>query len=116
MATLVIPNVEQMVTRVYANRESIGATLLDMDGEVIDLTGKTIQFRLVRLPSGNVEVNNTSATIDSAADGQVSYTPVADYPVGEYAIYFLDATSSPTKRFPYDGAKFILRVIPETKE
>lgn len=116
MATTVIPNTPQELVRVYGNREPIGMQLLDLDGAVYNCTDKTIKFRLVRLPSGKAQVNDDTATIDNASSGKVSYTPQADYPVGEYAIYFKDTTSSPTKLWPYDGARYILRVIPETSD
>lgn len=115
MTAVVIPNTEQVLVRVYGNREPIGMQLLDMDGTAINVTGLTIVFKLVRLPSGLVVVSAGSANLDSASTGKVSYNPSADYPVGEYAMYFLDTTSTPNRRWPYDGAKYILRVIPETQ-
>jgi hypothetical protein len=103
------------LARVVGNREAIGVTLKDLTGAVVDLTGRTIVFRMVALSDGSVKVNNAAATIDDAEDGEVSYTPTASDvdTAGDYAMYFLDTTSVPHKRWPYDGAVWLLRLVSE---
>ena len=109
-------NTEQILYRVKGNLETVGATLQDNTGTDIDVTSSTILFRMVRLSDGEVMIDNASASVDSGSDGEVSYTPSAgdfDTP-GKYAAYFIiDDTID--KRFPYDGAKFIIHVLEETE-
>lgn len=104
-----------ILRRVVGNREAIGAALKDLSGAAVNVTGRTIVFRMVALSSGTVKVNNAAATLVDAADGEVSYTPSASDvdTAGDYAIYFLDTTETPNKRWPYDGAVWVLRLLSE---
>lgn len=101
--------------RVVGNREAIGATILDNNGTAINLTGKTVKFRMVNCKTEAVKVNDQTATLDTAASGKVSYTPVADDvdTAGLYACYFIIDGAIP-RRFPYDGAKWLMRIKSET--
>lgn len=104
------------IRRVLGNREAIGAVLSDNNGNALNLAGKTIVFRMVNVKTETVKVNNASATIDDAATGKVSYTPTADDvdTAGTYACYFIDDAAI-DRRFPYDGASVLLRIISETE-
>lgn len=101
--------------RVIGDREPIAHQLCDNKGAPLDLTGKTIVFRLVALSDGAVIVDDAAATIDEAATGKVSYTPAAEDvdTAGAYAAYFLDTTSSPPRRFPYDAARLQIHIYAE---
>ena len=106
------------LTRVVGNREAIAARLLSNGSSVLDLTGKTVLFRMVGTNGGSTVVTGSTATIDSASLGHVSYTPSASHvaTAGTYAIYFIDgATDTATAQvlFPYDGAKLVLNLVPE---
>ena len=106
------------IRRVVGNREAIGATLLDNNGNALNLTGKSIKFRMVHetgSSKGTVKVNNATATIDTAASGQVSYTPdAADVDTaGLFACYFIDDDTI-DRLFPYDGANLLLEIVAET--
>jgi hypothetical protein len=111
-------NEREVMRRVLGNREAIGATLTDNAGTALNLTGLTIVFRMVLLDgsaAGIVTVNNAAATLDVAASGKVSYTPAAiDVDtVGLYACYFIHDTTI-DRLFPYDGARFLMRIVAET--
>jgi hypothetical protein len=114
---MIYQNPEIVVERVIGNREPIAMQILDMDGLPLDLTGRDMVFRLVRLPSGKIVVEDAEATLDDEETGKVSYTPeeadVAE--AGRYAVYFLDVTEEPYKRWPYDGAKYVLNIKRETE-
>ncbi len=102
------------VDRVVGNREPIGATLTDIDGEALNLTAKTITFRMILISDGSVKVDDASAALDVAANGEVSYTPAAiDVDTaGLYACYFTDDDTI-DRLFPYDGANFQLNLLAE---
>jgi len=104
----------EVLTRIKNNLEPIGALLRDIDGTAIDVTGLTILARMVKVLDATVKINNAAATIDDATAGKVSYAPTGtdmDTP-GDYAFYFVDDAAT-DRVFPYDGAKFIVRVINE---
>lgn len=105
-----------VVQRVVGNREPLGAVLVDADGAPINLTGRTIVFRMLDMATGAVIVDNAVAALDNAAAGEVSYTPAANEVAaeGRYACYFLDVTETPNRRWPYDGARFQLHIKGET--
>ena len=115
MATIKI-NKKQTLVRVKDNLEAIGGELLDNSGTAIDLTGKTILFRMVNVDDGTVKVNNQSATIQNASAGQVSYAPTSGDTdtVGKYAAYFI-IDDSTDQWFPFDGAKFLIEVVDENE-
>lgn len=104
----------QTLTRVKDNLEAIGAKLKDNTGVAIDLTGKSVSFRLVDQASGAVKIDNASASIDDAVAGKVSYQPSGDDfdTSGSFAAYFI-LDESPDQRFPYDGGRFVIRVVEE---
>lgn len=103
------------IERVVGNREAIGSTLKDNAGNAINLTGKTIKFRMVNCKTDIAKVDNQAATLDDAANGKVSYTPEAvDVDtVGMFACYFIDDATI-DRLWPYDGAKFLMRIKSET--
>lgn len=109
-------NVLETVDRVVGNLEPIGAALKDIDGAALNLTGKTILFRMVLIASPNtVVINNKAATLDVAASGEVSYSPSSGDmdTAGLYACYFIDDDII-DRLFPYDGANFQLNLMAET--
>lgn len=116
MATTPVRNPIKVLERITGNREPIAAQLLDMDGAAINLTGRTVVFRMVLIADGTVKINNAAATLDTASTGKVSYTPSASdvNTAGRYACYFLDTTDTPNKLWPYDGARFQLNIKAET--
>lgn len=103
--------------RVVGNREPIGATLQDADGAAIDLSSRSVYFRMVDMSDGTVVVDSDAATKDDAANGQVSFTPAAGDvdTAGEYAIYFVD-DASPPRRWPYEPAAWRLVIAAEQTE
>lgn len=113
-------NEREVMRRVLGNREAIGSTLLDNNGTAVNVTGLTIKFRMVAVTVpgvavGTVKVNNAAATLDVAASGKVSYTPAAiDVDTaGLWACYFIDDATI-DRLWPYDGAKFLMRIVAET--
>jgi len=71
----------------------ITAQLVDADGSIPDLTGATVKF-IMRLASGGAAKVDTSATIVTAATGDVKYSWIAadtdkvgDYE-GEFEVTF----------------------------
>jgi len=103
------------LVRVKGNREPIDAILQDNTGAAVDLTGRTIVFRMTNIATETVKVNNQSATITDAEDGEVRYTPTATDvdTAGDYAMYFIDTTSTPHRWYPYDGARYRMTIVEE---
>lgn len=108
------------LVRVKGNRMPIVGQLLDNDGQPAEggIDGHTIVFRMVEITAGTVKVNNQAAVIADAETCDVYYLPTASDmdTAGTYACYFLDQTASPNTRHPYDGARYLLRVIEETDD
>jgi hypothetical protein len=97
------------VHKVLGNRSPLRAILQNNAGVAINVTGLAITFRMVLISDGTVKVSDQSATIVTAAAGEVEYaftTGDVDT-LGTYACYFQD-NSSPIRRWPYDGAKLQL--------
>ena len=115
MPTLYQRNPVVVLERVVGNREAIAAQLLDNDGAAVNLTGLAMKFRMVEISTGTVIVNDADATIVDAATGKVSYTPESgDFDAaGLFACYFIDSTTSPPRRWPYDGARWQLNIKSE---
>lgn len=59
-------------------RTSIADTLVDANGDPINLAGHTVAFRLVR--GSDVLIDDAAATVDDEDAGQVSYSWAADEP------------------------------------
>ncbi len=104
-----------VIRRIVGNIEPIGATLQDIDGAALDVTGLTILFRMVLIDDGSVKVANQAGAIDVALSGQVSYSPtIANMDTaGLYAMYMIDDTTR-DRLFPYDGARWQLDLRLET--
>ena len=85
----------------------LGRTL-QQDGVAVDLTGKTVEFKMVA-SDGTVTVDWTSSnvTIVTASEGKVQY----DFQSGDvdtagtFYYWFRVVASSETKTFPPDGRK-----------
>lgn len=102
--------------RVIGNLEPIGFQLLDIAGAPIDITGLTLSMELIATATGTVKLAAGGCTIDTAASGLGHYSPAAiDVDTaGEYAIYVNDTGSTPNRRWPYDGARWLLNVKAKT--
>jgi hypothetical protein len=114
---MIFSNELEVVDRVVGNVEPIGAILQDIDGNVIDLTGESVLFRLIKTSDSSVKVDNSAATIDpDPTTGKVTYNPLATDvdTIGKYAMYFI-IDGSPQRRFPYDGAVWVLNIKNEGK-
>ncbi len=75
MSTPVNRNEIRALHRVSGNLVPIGATLQNQDGTPIDLTAKTVVFRLVRESDKTVVVNDAGASVIDAPNGKVQYQP-----------------------------------------
>ncbi len=53
--------------------KKIEATLLDVNGAAVDLTGATVVFSMRLASTGVVKINEASATVVSATAGTVEY-------------------------------------------
>lgn len=93
----------------------IADTLVDAAGVPIDLSSSTVTFRMISDADDSVKINNAAATIDSAADGNVSYAwAAADVDTAGTYWGFWDRTSGGlTARYPPDGKR--LKIIIEAR-
>lgn len=104
-----------IVTREFTKGDllrKVRAVLQNADGTVVDLTAQTVKFRMVNAATGTVKVNELAATIDSAVNGQVSYTWLsADIDTaGEYWAQFIRVSSGNEDHHPPGrGFKIIIR-------
>lgn len=77
--------------------KTIQAKLFDDTDTKINLTGATVTFKMQNLGTNEFHID-TAATVDVAADGEVSYalTPIVTTIPGQYEIYFhvLDSGSN----------------------
>lgn len=111
-------NAITVMERVKGDLDPIPFQLLDNDGAAIDITGKTLQMRLILISNGSVKLAAGSCTISAAATGKGYYQPVAiDVDtVGDYAVYVIDVVAGSTTadpRYPFDGPKYILKIVNE---
>jgi hypothetical protein len=127
MTTTIKRNEIRTWHKVAGNLEPIGATLKDQTDAVIDLTGKTVAFRLVRISDKHVVVNDSPATIVNPGGGTVQYQPsagdtdlsAAAVAAGDLseslAMYFkIHESGKQDVRLPYDGARWTLVLHDET--
>lgn len=103
-----MPNNLITIERMVGDRLTPFSMQLIQSGAAVDLTGKTVLFRMEE-KEGTVVVDDASATIDVAASGKVSYAPAeedVDTP-GEYFAWFI-VVGSGSKRdtYPHDGNKY----------
>lgn len=93
--------------------QPISATLT-RNNTAVNLTGLTAKFRMVA-KDGTVVIDNATATIVSAANGQVSYTFTSGQvaTAGEYWGWFLIFSGDAYEHFPHDGRK--LRIYIESE-
>lgn len=101
------------IIRLKNNREPIDAILLDNEGNVIDLTGKTIVCDWYDVASETQIVTGGACTLTDAEAGKVRYTPAAGDvdAIGLFAVYFRDSSVSPNRLYPYDGARYTVKVV-----
>lgn len=100
--------------RAVGDTESISGQIVDLNEDVIDLTGLTVTFRMVDNDTGTVIVDDETATIQDATTGKVYYQPAAAdvATAGMYACYFTVETTPP-KRFPYEPCKYLIHITDE---
>ncbi len=111
------------IRRVVGNLETLGAFLKDNDGEPFVLTGWAVAFRLVAVDvegvdRGDVKVDNAAAAVADANAGEVAYSPVTANmdTAGVYAMYWIATKAGePDRRWPYDGARWLLDISAETE-
>ena len=96
---------------------AIADTLVDANGVVIDLTGKTVAFHLIKGSDNSVLIDQAGVVDAPPTAGNVSYpwtTAPPAVPSGtELECYYwwivTDSGSGKTARFPHDGK--LLRLI-----
>lgn len=121
--TAIKRNPVEPLHRVAGNLEPIGAYLVDQDEVAINLTGKTVVFRMIRFSDGTVIINDVAGTVLVAATGKVQYQPTgtqmdissASLDSESFAMYWkILETGQPTIRLPYDGSRWMLILHVET--
>lgn len=118
MSGAVAENPVTILPRVVGGLDPIPFQMLDNLGVAVDITGKTLQMRLIKIADNTVKLAGGSCTISVAASGKGYYQPVAADvdTAGDFAVYVIDVVSGSTTadpRYPFDGAKYILRIIDE---
>lgn len=110
-------NAVEVLNRVVGNLEPIGFQLLDINRDPLDVTGKTLKFRMVNVATGTAKITAGTCTITTAATGIGQYQPTGtDFDTaGTYAAYIVD-DATVDRLFPYDGAKWLIRVVAETEQ
>lgn len=109
-------NEHTVLSRVKGNRELIPFAMKDINGAVINLTGRTVTCQIIKISDNTVKLATGACTLTTAVSGEGYYAPTSiDVDtVGKYAVYFND-DSTPARRWPYDGARFQLHIL-ETNE
>lgn len=107
----------EVLNRVVGNLEPIGFQLLDINREAINISGKSLKFRMVNATTGTAKIAAGSCTIITAASGIGQYQPTGtDFDTaGTYVAYVID-DDTVDRRFPYDGAKWMIHVVEETEQ
>lgn len=95
-------------------RVNIADTLVDSEGEIVDLTGMTVAFRMTIEESNTPKVNDASATIDNAEAGEVSYSWTAGdvNTAGTYDYQWIVTSGGKTEHFPVGAKAKVLFVVP----
>ena len=95
--------------RVVGNVEPVGVQLLDMNGDLMDITGLSFTARLTDTITGAVVVADGSVVVDDQGAAQVSWVPGIGETdsVGVFALYILD-NSSPQRRWPKESSALLL--------
>ena len=92
-----------MAEIVFKNQKlTVTLTALDNDGDIINLTGRTVHF-LVRDPDGNVAID-TTPTIADPTNGEVEHIHVVDEldEAGDWMDKLLiDGVEVPSTRFVF---------------
>ena len=106
-------NQPKEITIVAGDRPKLSAQLVDNTGTAQNLAGITVTVNFVDTATGTETAADGSVAVDTSSTGKVTWTPSAT-PFAtagtSRAIYFM-TDESPVVRRPYDGAKFIVRVI-----
>lgn len=84
---------------------TLDAILTDADGNVVDVTGASVQFHMQKIGAATLKIDSAASVIDGAA-GHVRYTLQAgdtDTPgsyKAEYEVTFLDGSIETFKNTP----------------
>lgn len=110
-----MPNQELHIERMVGDRLTGIAATLVQNGSPVNLTGKTVVFRMVKA-NNDVKIAAGVATIVSAANGQVSYEFTADDvdTAGVYYAWWIVTGSGKPDHFPHDGRKYKITLISES--
>jgi len=109
-----MPNNEILFERMVGDRLTpITATLMQ-NGVVVDLTGKTVAFRMVKADN-TVVVDSVAATVVSATAGTVSYSFLAAHvtTAGTYYGWWIVTSGGLSDHYPHDGRKYKIVLINE---
>jgi len=109
-----MPNNELTFERMVGDRLTPVSATLTQNGVVVNLTGKSVVFRMVAADN-TVIVDNVAATIDSPTAGTVSYTfsasEVAD--PGTFFGWWIVTSGGLKDHFPHDGRKYKIVILSE---
>ena len=100
------------IDRIKDDREPLGFQLVDNEGTPIDLMSLTITAETYDIQNKVQDEAGMAVTITDEPNGLIQWTPTTDSvdTTGDFALYFID-NSTPSRRWPYDGTRLILRVI-----
>lgn len=106
---------EKQIRHVGDLRPAIAVTLVRPDGDVVDLTGLTLKFKMTDA-EGNVKTALTTVGVNvtDAEAGEVQYSPVAgDVDTeGSYYAYFVAVDgSSKADTFPARKGEFEIAIM-----
>ena len=110
-----MPNNELIFERMVGDRLTPISATLTQNGSVVDLTGKTVAFRMITA-AGTVIIDNAAATVVSAAAGTVSYSfaAVDVATVGTYYGWWIVISGGLSDHFPHDGRK--VRIVLKSED
>lgn len=102
-----MPNNEILFERMVGDRLTPISATLTQNGAVVNLTGKTVAFRMVK-SDNTVIVDSLSATVVSAVAGTVKYEFLTAHvaTAGTYWGWWLVTSGGLTDHYPHDGRKY----------
>ena len=92
MSGAVYSNPVTEVERIVGDLDPIPFQMLDNLGVPIDITGKTLNMRLIKISDNTVKLAAGVCSISIAASGKGYYQPLATdvNTAGDYAVYVLE--------------------------
>lgn len=109
-----MPNNEILFERMVGDRLTpITATLMQ-NGAALDLTGKSVAFRMVAADN-TVVIDSLAATVITATAGTVSYSFLAAHvaDAGTYYGWWIVTSGGVNDHYPHDGRKYKIVLISE---